>query len=315
MAAPRIWQRLAFCAVLAGLTSLTHAQVIGLQFESVNAQAQGSAYHVLKVRYTGTEPMHGNLVLRAMHCRLEPPQKITEKDPQLRRSAEALSRVNEASTGQRVFGATLVDIPKIVPGAWFVWHVARVPRAVTSCDLKVFACGRARGSIGKCTEGEEALTITSASEPPPKKGKRSVQTDEPVHVESTTYRMRDTREGEIFVQLHEIANRGPFNIRVQRADMKIEGCSVKPVSLATSSVLEDSLVQLDPGERIYSLSAVAIDSATSAACRAPTVFLQTWEGDSVRESLRNAEIPAPVSYDLLGTSLTYSEIPADIEYE
>jgi hypothetical protein len=250
-----------------------------------------------------------------MHCHLESPRENKETDPRRRRLAEVLTGSNEFSTGQRVFGGTLVDIPKITPGAWFVWRVARVPRHVTSCDLKVLACTRPRGSTGKCTDGEEALTIATPSAPVPKKRKPSVQTDEPVHIESTAYRMRDTREGEVFVQMHEIANRGPFNVRVQRADLKIEGCSVKPVSLATSSVLEDSFVQLGAGERIFFFSAVAIDSATGAACAAPSVFLQTWEGDSALESLRDEQIPISTSYDLLGTSLTYSEIPADIEYD
>jgi hypothetical protein len=160
-------RRLATMVVLLGATLPLRAQtqVAGFEFQSLNAELSVGTRHVIKARYVGATPTDVSLIMDSLHCELEPDQHVADPDPQRQRVIEYARQHDEKTKGDREFGGNIIDAKHVKSGAWFVWRVAKVPRAVKSCVLKVVQCPIPLPSPESCSPAE-TLTLTPSSQRP-----------------------------------------------------------------------------------------------------------------------------------------------------
>ncbi|MFL6600417.1 MAG: hypothetical protein ACJ8R9_03730 [Steroidobacteraceae bacterium] len=281
------------------------------QFESVNAHSQGSTYHVLKAIYTGTRDFHGYLALQSMRCEMEAREDIkTSGDPARRHLPESMRKLPETSAGQLVFGGSMLNVWTAKPGAWFLWRMVRVPRDVAKCQMEVIICGHGGETPGNC-DSAPTITLTSVSQ------KAQWQPQLPLRIESSSYLVHDLHEGDFFLRLQELTNLGATELMVQPLrNISAEGCELQPAKFAPTDTMRsfNDLMVLAPGTHMFHLSAAKVAKVKASKCAVHSAFSQTWRNRSGAPT-RTDRTNASGVLDLLGTSLSYSEVAPDIEYQ
>jgi len=297
--------------VISGSSAAAEGANTAFRFESVNAHSQGSTYHVIKAIYTGTRDFHGYLSLQSMRCEMEPREDIkSSSEPARRPLLESMHKVPETSAGQLVFGGSMLMVWTAKPGAWFLWRMVKVPRNVAKCQMEVIVCGHGGESTGNCDTGP-TLSLTSESQ----KAQRQPQL--PVRVESSTYLVHDMHEGDFFLRLQELTNPGATDVMVQPVrNETADGCELRPARFAPTETMRtlDEPMLLAPGTHMFHLSAAKVATAKASKCSVHASFSQIWRNRSGATTHTDRANASGV-LDLLGNSLSYSEVAPDIEYQ
>jgi hypothetical protein len=302
-------------STLLGLLSATvplsaQTSAAGFEFQSVNAELTVGPRHVIKARYVGGGPTDVSLIMESLRCELESEQPVADSDPRRQRILEYSRQRAEKTKGDRTFGGNIIDVKQVKSGTWFVWRVAEVPRAVTSCKLKVVSCPIPLPSPASCSPAE-ALTLTSVAAP------AKTSADREIRVDSTVYRMHDIHEEkDIYIQVHEVANVGrqPILLYPLRAKESVTGCELTPVKLH-DGLDDDSITpQLRPGARTYLTFAFRITGTPAATCPITSSFGLA-AADTDARGIADNIVTTSCTLEPVGTELTYVDVPNEIEYE
>jgi hypothetical protein len=303
-------QRLAPLVVLLSATLPLRAQTqaAGFEFQSINAELTTGTRHVIKARYVGSAPADVSLIMDSLHCELEPDQSVADPDPQRRRIIEWSRQHDERRKGDRELGGNLIDVRHVKSGAWFLWRVAQVPRAVKSCVLKVISCPIPLTSPDRCSPAE-ALTLNSMATPEKTAAKRAIRVD------STVYRIHDIHEEkDIYLQIHEVANVGtrPILLYPLRHKEVVMGCELSPVNLRDGLDGGDVVPQLSPGTRTYVTFAFRITGTPAPTCPITSSFGFTGVDDERQDG---DVVTTSYTLDPDGAELAYVDMPHEIEYD